>query len=213
MQPKTILHICLAAFLLWAAAACSTATPSASTPTATTAVETPTDTVAPATDTPQPTEAATAAVPTEAGTPGTAVASGTPGAAASTAPAASSGAAQPPADRYQYVSQNLPDKYQVRPGVPVTITWTVKNVGTTAWSANYMLNYFAGVKGTENTVLLGKSVAPGATATVSVTFTTPSVEGNYNTWWKLANAQYQNFGDVDFTFTVTTAPGKATPTP
>ena len=118
-----------------------------------------------------------------------------------------------PADRYQYVTQNLPDSYQVRPGAPMTISWTVKNVGTTAWSTNYLLKYFAGVKAAEDSIPLGKEVAPGGEVTVSVKLTAPSVEGKYNTWWKLANAQSQNFGDVDFTFIVTSTPGKITPTP
>jgi hypothetical protein len=56
-------------------------------------------------------------------------------------------------------------------------------------------------------------VAPGGQVTISVTFTTPTIPGDYNTWWKLTNLQGQHFGDVDFSFTVTTTPHQATPTP
>jgi hypothetical protein len=37
--------------------------------------------------------------------------------------------------------------------------------------------------------------------------------GDYTTWWKLTNPQFQNFGDVDFSFTVTNTPKAATAAP
>ncbi len=210
MQLKQALRFGMISFLILTASACSssTPTPAPAVATSTAVIEMATETPAPATDTPQPTE--TAAVTAETtGQPTSAT--GTQPAAAATQPApAQSGA---PADRYQYVSQNLADSLQVRPGTPLTISWTVKNVGATGWSTTYLLKHFAGVESTVESVPLGKNVAPGGEVTITVKITAPSVEGKYNTWWKLQNANGQNFGDVDFTFIVTATPGAATPTP
>jgi hypothetical protein len=114
------------------------------------------------------------------------------------------------ADHYKYVSQNHADGYQVRPNTAVIISWTVQNDGATGWGADYTLDYFAGVKPTTATsVKFGKQVAPNGQLTLSVTLTTPAAPGNYNTWWKLTNTQGQHFGDVDFSFIVTSTPGAA----
>ncbi len=202
MARKLIVRLGLAIFLIWSAAACSSATPAqaptntSEPPTAT--LEPPTDTPNP-TDTPQPTlsetdQAATTSAVTPSKPPQAASSSGV-------------------ADAYQYVGQNLPDKYQLRPGIPMIISWTVKNAGATEWSAEYTLDYFAGVEGKIDSVKIGKKVAPGAQVTISVTFTTPTIAGDYNTWWKLTNLQGQHFGDVDFSFTVTSTPHQSTPTP
>lgn len=208
MQLKRALQFGTLSILILAAAACSKATPTPAAATPTTIIEMATETSAPATDTPQPTATAAAAAETPSQPAGTAV---TQPAAAATQPASSASGA--PADRYQYVGQNLADNMQVRPGTLLVISWTVKNVGTTGWSSAYLLRYFAGVQSDVGSVPLGKNVPPGGEVTVSVKFNAPTVEGKYNTWWKLQNAQGQNFGDVDFTFNVTSTPGQATPTP
>jgi hypothetical protein len=203
MAPKNFLRLGLAIFLIWSAAACSSATP---TPAPTDTPEPPTATLEPPTDTPVPTDtpAPTLSVTDEAATS----AAATPSQAAQ----ATAGNASV-ADHEAYVGQSMADGTQLRPGIPMIITWTVKNDGATEWSAEYTLDYFTGVEGTAKSVKIGKKVAPGAQASVSVTFTTPTVPGDYRTWWKFSNLQGQHFGDVDFAFTVTTTPHKVTPTP
>jgi hypothetical protein len=124
---------------------------------------------------------------------------------------ASSGAA----DKYLYIGQNIADKSQVKPGATITIQWTVKNTGTTTWTTDYSLRYFSGVKADQTVYNLQKAVPAGQTTTLTVTIIAPTALGDYNTWYKLTNNAVQNFGDVDFTFTVTNTPQKvvSTPTP
>ena len=105
-----------------------------------------------------------------------------------------------------HVSQTLPDNYQVRPGTSVTIVWTVKNVGATAWGEGYALRQFTGPDVGKSYIPFPKAVYANETTQLSVTFTTPTVPGDYNLWYKLTNAQSQNFGDVNFVFTVTNTP-------
>jgi hypothetical protein len=209
MLSKMITRLSLAVFLTWSAAACSSATPSV-TPTPTDVVVAPTAVVEPPTEPPAPTEIPTLATdqPVSQGT-APADAAQTP---AAPPPAAGTGGSAAP-EHYKYVSQNHVDGYQVRPNTPIIISWTVQNAGTAGWSADYSLDYFAGVKGQTTSVKLGKVVAPNTSVTVSVNLTTPAYEGNYNTWWKLTNLQGQHFGDVDFSFVVTSTLGKVIPTP
>jgi hypothetical protein len=126
-------------------------------------------------------------------------------AVAATIPASSSGSG--PADKYQYVTQNVADKVQVRPGVEITITWAVKNVGTVAWTTDYTLRYFTGpANSAPNVVKFPKTVPPNSVANITAVIVAPKNTGDYDSWWKLTNAQGQNFGDVDLAFTVTNTP-------
>jgi len=133
-------------------------------------------------------------------------------AVAATVPA---GSGSGPTDKYQYISQNIPDKTQVRPGVEITITWAVKNIGTVAWTTDYTLRYFAGPSNSEpNTIKFPKTIPPNSIVNLTAVIKAPKTLGDYDSWWKLTNAQEQNFGDVDLEFTVTNSPKNGTsPTP
>jgi hypothetical protein len=188
--------------------ACS---PAPVSPTPTSTIE-PSATPAPS-DTPEPTfppEPTTAPVSTAA--PALTSPALTP-AAVATQPVLNPAPAVP--DKAQYVTQNFPDGYRFKPGTPVTIIWTVKNIGTVGWSTTYTLKYFAGEKGSKNSIPFPKTVPPGGEVQLSVTFTVPKDLGSYTTWWKLVNAQGQNFSDVDFKFesSNTAGPPRLTPTP
>lgn len=203
--------------------ACAGGAPAAAaTPTVTLA---PTETAAP-TETPYPTETLPAA-PTAATTAGTPAAgtpaAGTPAAtlagstpAAGTTPAAGAATKAVPAaggtgaaDKYSYLGQSLTDKMQLLPGRQMSITWTIKNAGTNGWTKDYMLRYFSGPKADKDIYTFGKDVAAGGTLNLIVTFTTPSTLGDYDMWFKLTNAQMQNFGDLDFAYTVTNSPNNS----
>jgi hypothetical protein len=121
--------------------------------------------------------------------------------------------ANPPAsgstapDNYQYLGQNLADGKQYLPGAAISVTWSIKNTGSTTWSKTYFLRFFAGPTGSGPAAIpFGKAVAPGATLSLTAKITAPSGIGDYDTWYKLTNDQLQNFGDLDFKYTVTTAP-------
>jgi hypothetical protein len=221
----------LAALLILAVglAACSSGSQETPTPSPVAATDTaaPTDTLEPTrtplpTDTPLPDQTGLTQTPAATGDAAAGNATGgaagsptgqptTGGAAPTQAPATGGAAAgSSVADQYQYVTQNLPDHLQVRPGTQMTITWTVKNAGTTGWTKEYALRYFSGIQAAKDIYYLTKDVPAGSSISLSVPITAPSALGEYNTWWKLTNAQNQNFGDVDFTFTVTNNPTKAT---
>lgn len=211
--------------LILSLAACSSAAPVTSTPTL---EPTATITEMPATSTPTATEEmptlqadapqgnstkapdATAAPAADGATAAPTVANGAATAAATPKPPASGGT---PADKYQYLGQSIADKTQLRPNTPVTITWTIKNAGTTGWTTDYSMRYFSGVKGSKDYIPFSKVVGAEKTIDLTVSFTTPSSNGDYNTWWKITNAQGQNFGDLDFSFTVTNNPTRSTSTP
>lgn len=155
----------------------------------------------------QPTGAPNSSPTNQATTPGVA-ASNTP-AVAGTAPASSSSSG--PADKYQFVTQNIPDKTQVRPGVEISMTWAVKNIGTTAWTTDYELRYFTGpANSAPNIVKFPKTIPPNTVANLTVEIVAPKATGDYDSWWKLTNAQGQNFGDVDLEFTVSNSPKNGT---
>ncbi len=168
------------------------------------------------TQTPQPTATLEPTV-TETPVP-TAVPPSPTAAASPTAPAASPTATRAPAaagaapEKYQLTGQNYADGSHVLPGIQLTIQWTIKNTGTIIWSKDYTLRHFAGVAAKQEVYNFPKVVQPGESVTLAVSFTAPAEYGDYQTWWKLTNANSQNFGDVDFTFTVGTAV-KASATP
>ncbi len=125
---------------------------------------------------------------------------------ASNAVQPTSGAAEH-GDKYEYVTQNLADNYQVKPGTPMTIVWTVKNAGTVAWGTDYLLRFFSGPTPEKQVYNFPKTVKPGEQVQLSVPIVAPMDPGTYNFWWKLTNNQNQNFGDVNFVFIVTNTPG------
>jgi hypothetical protein len=201
--------ICL--MLLIGLAACAPAAPTLE-PTATleptlapTRTQFPTDTPAPtATLTP---DAAATGQPDPNSTP---AAGGT--AAPTTAPQTNLSAGGAAPDKYQYLGQDIADRTQFLPNRQVTITWTVKNIGTNGWTKEYTLRHFSGPKPPKDVYTFTKDVPAGDTINFVVTFTTPSEPGDYDLWFKLTNLAGQNFGDLDLVFTVSNNPVKATAT-
>jgi hypothetical protein len=225
---RNLLRIMLVAVVLFTAAGCGSkpeatqAAPADETQAPTLVVVTagPTETFEPfATDTPETpsTEAPTAVIESTGNPPAeNPAAAGTqpvPGAGSTVATLTPLPAAAQPvsaaADKYRYVSQTLPDGYQVRPNVQVTISWTVKNIGTTAWTTDYSMRYFVGPKPKQTYIAFPKTISANTAIALSATFVTPAQPGDYDLWFKLVNAQSQNFGDVDFKFTVTNTPNNS----
>lgn len=221
MHNPVKLFSCLGVIVtLFFLSACAAA-PASPTPTETSAPSAtpiPTDTAEP-TSPPMPTET-TVLIDAAASTQAAAVSqtklaqlTGTPGAAGATQPAYTP--ASSVADKAVFIGQNFPDGTRFKPGTPVTIIWTVKNAGTTAWTTSYTLRYFAGTKGEKTSFAFPKDVPPGSSVEFMVSFVVPAALGEYSTWWKLTNGLSQNFSDVDFRFEAseTAGPPKASPTP
>lgn len=216
MKLNNILPWLVAAAILLTLAACGPRATPSPTPEPT-ATEQPTNTPEPtATATLEPTATQDlTAQPATQGTPG-AAANPAVDPAAPAAPAAPAGGSTVDDDQYEYVSQTIADGYQVRPNTTVTITWRVKNVGSTAWDTNYYLNQYAGPTIKTPQVAFPRMVAANEAIDLTVTFTTPPNYGDHNLWFKLMDPSGDAFGDVNFLFTVTDAPdnsGKPQPSP
>ena len=110
-------------------------------------------------------------------------------------------------DRASFVADvTIPDGARVAPGVQFVKTWGLRNRGTCAWTADYALVFAGGAPmGAAPAVPLGRTVAPGEVATLSVTLTAPAAAGTYRGAWRLRNAQGVTFGidnSADGTFWV-----------
>ena len=118
------------------------------------------------------------------------------------------------------VSMSVPTNTQLMPRTIFTETWTIKNNGTTTWtatSAGYTLNLISwdtlgAIQLYTNTVAKrftpsaiiasGKSIGPGTNATFSMEFIAPEAAGTYTDTFQLNNSSSQYFGP-DFTVQIT----------
>jgi hypothetical protein len=146
----------------------------------------PTATEIPPTHTPAPTPSATegaAESATPAGTAGSPTA-GTPATAA---------AGENKAEFVEDVT--VPDGTNFTPGEAFVKTWRLKNVGTNAWGAGYVLAYAKGEQmGGPPSVPLPGSVAPGETVDISVDLTAPDRLGSFTGFWQLRTDTGTPFG-------------------
>lgn len=142
-----------------------------------------------ATETPAPTVAATSSTP------------------AGTATSAATGTRAPSPDRGEYIGQSITDNTKFDPGQTFTMTWTVKNAGTTTWTTAYCFRFFSGEQlGAPATIQMPKEVKPGDTVELSVPMTAPSKNGTLLSTWVLTNKDGVNFGSVYLQILVGDAP-------
>jgi hypothetical protein len=138
------------------------------------------------------------------GTPGTqaAVTSGTPGAVVTATVVTNNRAA--------WVSQTIADGTRFEPGETFTMTWTIRNVGESTWTAGYLIRFFAGdAFGAQREYPLNREVAPQQTIEISIPMKAPTRPGDYRTDWVLSDAFRSNFKEPVF-LKITVA---GTPTP
>ena len=166
----------------------STATPApVSSPT--TAPTAPAATAVPDTATPNATPPASPIPP----------ASSTPGAATSTPTAGVSPTATVQAagtDKADFVSDvTVPDGTTFTGGQAFVKTWQLKNSGTNPWTTAYALVYVRGDKmGGPASAPLSETVAPGASANLSLSLTAPTKLGTFIGFWMLRNPAGKLFG-------------------
>jgi Ig-like domain from next to BRCA1 gene len=113
-------------------------------------------------------------------------------------------------DQAQWVSQSVPDDTIFAPGETFSMTWTLKNAGTSTWTAGYMLRYFSGnAFGAPKEIPLDREVLPGGTIDITLKMTAPTAAGNYRSDWVMANEARGNFREPVFlkiTVAVTVTP-------
>jgi hypothetical protein len=113
-------------------------------------------------------------------------------------------------DNSAYVSDvTVADGTAIALGQSFTKTWRVSNTGTCTWTATYQIIFISGEAMSGKSTPIGKVVAPGQVADISVTLVAPSKAGDVKGIWRLMNDKNQGFGT---TLTVVIKAGGATAT-
>lgn len=127
------------------------------------------------------------------------LASGTPGTATT--------------DLAEWVSQSVADGTVFSPGEAFTVTWTLKNAGTSTWTVSYLFRFYSGnAFGAPQEIPLGQEVPPGQTFDISIPMTAPTTLGDYRSDWVMSNEFRSNFKDPVFLEITVARPATATPT-
>ena len=111
----------------------------------------------------------------------------------------------PKGDKAEWQSQSPADGDHVEAGSEFDITWYMVNTGTTTWTTDYSMRYFAGTNLTKpgkTRYNLPAAVAPGEVGACSVDAVAPWEPGTYQMFVVLGNADDENFSKVDITITV-----------
>ena len=111
-----------------------------------------------------------------------------------------------PVDKADWQSQKPEDGAHIDAGAEFDITWFMANTGTTTWTTDYSLRYFAGTNlmkpGKPTRYNLAKAVEPGTTGNCSVDAVAPWEPGTYQMFVVLSNGNDENFSKVDITIVV-----------
>jgi len=117
------------------------------------------------------------------------------------------------ANKDQWVSQTIADDTVFAPGQAFTMTWRVRNVGTSTWTAGYLLRFFSGSAfGAPKEVALGQVVQPGGEIDITIAMKAPATPGSYLTDWVLADQNRTNFKEPVYLKIKVAVPGTATAT-
>jgi hypothetical protein len=93
------------------------------------------------------------------------------------------------------VGSSIPDLTKVTPGTAFMQTWTLKNIGTCQWGKGYALVFDHGDQmDGPDTIPLTASVPPSAIYVFAVNLVAPSLEGEYQGFWKIQTPQGVRFG-------------------
>ena len=143
--------------------------------------------------------------------PSTLPAGASPAPPISTLPPGTTGV--PTIDLAQWVSQSIADDTIFLPSEAFTITWRLKNTGTSTWTVGYALRFYSGnTFGAPTEVLLNRVALPGETVDISIPMRSPATPGNYRTDWVMSNEARSNFKDPIFLKIVVAPPLTSTPT-
>ena len=120
----------------------------------------------------------------------------------------------------QWVSQSIADDTVFAPGQAFTMTWTLKNSGTSTWTAAYLLRYYSGnAFSAPKEIAIGRVVLPGGQIDITIQMKAPLIPGSYRSDWVMSSESRANFKEpvylkIKVAVPVTPSPTpKATPTP
>lgn len=164
-----------------------------------------TPTFAPPTDTPTTVNALPAVTDTPSGSPNTTVtttplATGTQATATKSSsllvPTATkaSGPAPVTGDKAEWVSQGPTDGSSIPVSATFNVVYVLKNTGTTTWTTQYTLRFYAGDQmSSPKDTNITKVVKPGETVQIPFVMIAPSSAGKTHTIWAFSNADGVNF--------------------
>ncbi len=121
------------------------------------------------------------------------------GAVATLAPATSG-------DKMEWIANTPADNSKVQKGSFIEVFFTIKNTGTTTWHDEYTIRFFVGdTLGTRSVINFPvQEVKPGETIKLPLGLLQAPQEAKTTfSWWKITNAEGQNFGDVTLALEVT----------
>jgi len=114
----------------------------------------------------------------------------------------------------QWVSQSIADDTVFAPGQTFTMTWTLKNSGTSTWTAAYLLRYYSGnTFGATKEIAIGREVLPGGQIDISLQMTAPLIPGSYRSDWVMSTQNRANFKEPVYLRIKVAVPVTASPTP
>jgi len=94
------------------------------------------------------------------------------------------------------------------------MTWTLKNTGTSTWTAAYLFRFYSGnAFGAPNEIAIGREVLPGAPVDISIQMKAPANPGSYLSDWVMSSENRSNFKEAVFLRIKVAAPVTPTPTP
>jgi hypothetical protein len=99
-------------------------------------------------------------------------------------------------DKAQFVADvTIPDGTVMAPGQTFRKTWSLRNVGTCAWTKSYQIVFYSGEQmGGPTALNFAEDVPVGRTVNFSVDLTAPATAGSYRGYWMFKNASGQLFG-------------------
>jgi len=99
-------------------------------------------------------------------------------------------------DQASFVSETVPDGTDFYPGEAFTKTWTLKNVGSCTWNADYDVVFVDGnaMNAPASKQLTTATVAPGQSIQISLELKAPLASGSERGDFKLRNANGAVFG-------------------
>ena len=100
-----------------------------------------------------------------------------------------------PCNLAEFISETIPDGSQFFPGSLFTKTWLLRNIGSCAWTAGYLLEYVSGNVSTIKTTqpFTTVNILPGQTVQISAEITAPETPGSYRADFKLRDASGETF--------------------
>ena len=116
-------------------------------------------------------------------------------------------------DHAQWVSQSIADDTIFTPGQVFTMTWRLKNTGTSTWTAVYLLRYFSGdTFGASKEIPIGQEVLPGAEIDITINMKAPANPGSYLSDWVMSTPNRANFKEPVYLKIKVAVPATPTPT-